>query len=64
MAQENIHCLYCDSENSVSNKICSHCGMALPDCHPHSSTYRRGSFKWAFWGIVIFCLIMMYYLPR
>jgi len=71
---ETIHCLYCDTENTLAQgdgvkkihkeKACCNCGMTLPQCHPHSGTYRRRIFKYAFWPIVIFCIIMMIYLPR
>ncbi|MBU2970493.1 DnrP protein [Pseudoalteromonas sp. C2R02] len=70
---ETIHCLYCDTENTLEQEdkysssqetICCHCGMILPQCHPHSATYRRRIFKYAFWPIFIFCIVMMIYLPR
>jgi len=59
-----IPCLYCNSENSEQQQSCSHCGMELPDKHPHGAKYRRGKFKWGFWFTVIFCVVMIYYLPR
>jgi hypothetical protein len=77
---ETIHCLYCDTENTLAqgqtdlNSIapnqtttpskCLNCGMPLPKCHPHSGTYRRRIFRYAFWPIALFCILMMIYLPR
>ena len=70
---ETIHCLYCDTENTIvqgdnskSAEVhsCNQCGMALPQCHPHSGTYRRKKLVVAFVIITVFCFVMMYYLPR
>ncbi len=64
MSNCKVPCLYCTTENEDTAKTCSNCGMELPDSHPHSGDYRRKRFKWGFWFTVIFCLVMMAYLPR
>ncbi|MEY8214464.1 MAG: DnrP protein [Colwellia sp.] len=57
-------CLYCQQENAGDAENCSHCGMALPLKHPQDKQTKISFFVKAFWGIVIFCVVMMYYLPR
>jgi hypothetical protein len=37
--------------------------MALAENHPEGKA-RSSFFQKAFWLITIFCLVMMYYLPR
>jgi uncharacterized paraquat-inducible protein A len=57
-------CLYCQTENDAENSRCSHCGMTLPNKHPQDKQKKIKFFIKAFWAIVIFCLVMIYYLPR
>jgi len=57
-------CLYCQTDNEATNKNCSHCGMELPNKHPQDKQKKLSLFIKAFWGITIFCVVMMYYLPR
>jgi hypothetical protein len=67
-------CLYCQTENSVEQdtsidtdreaQVCCHCGMPLPRNHPQGSSHKSKIFVWAFLLIVIFCLVMIIYLPR
>jgi len=57
-------CLFCQQENTADTENCSHCGMALPNKHPQDKQKKLSFFVKAFWGIVIFCVVMMYYLPR
>lgn len=72
-------CLFCQSENEFQfddkesseskNKeknaqLCRHCGMALPDKHPNDRKIGVKFFFKAFWLIALFCLIMVFYLPR
>ncbi len=57
-------CLYCQTENDVTRDSCSHCGMALPNKHPQDKQKKLNFFIKAFWAIVLFCVVMMYYLPR
>lgn len=62
---ENVKkCLYCQSENLDSDINCQHCGMALPMKHPQEKKKKISFFVKAFWGIVIFCIVMIIYLPR
>jgi len=64
MSTEKVTCLFCQVENDSQLENCTNCGMALAKNHPNSATARQKFFRKAFWGIVIFCLVMMYYLPR
>lgn len=64
MSQNTKKCLFCQVENDDQNENCSHCGMALPAKHPHDKKTKISFFVKAFWGIVIFCVLMMIYLPR
>jgi hypothetical protein len=64
MSQNSKKCLYCEVENDINNENCSHCGMALPMKHPHDKKSKISFFIKAFWGIVLFCIIMVFYLPR
>ncbi len=69
MNKGNITCLYCQGENSIdkanaNNKHCKHCGMSLPEKHPQDKSRKISFFIKAFWAIVIFCVFMMFYLPR
>jgi len=64
MSELSKTCLYCQSENDVNNDSCKHCGMALPKKHPQDKRSKISFFIKVFWAIVIFCVVMMYYLPR
>lgn len=64
MSQSSKKCLFCQEENDINNENCSHCGMALPTKHPHDKKTKINFFIKAFWGIVLFCVIMMLFLPR
>ncbi|RHW77082.1 DnrP protein [Colwellia sp. RSH04] len=57
-------CLYCQNENLAESKQCSRCGMELPTKQPQSKKAKLLFFTKAFWFIVIFCIIMVIYLPR
>lgn len=61
---ELIPCLYCQTKNEKTKETCSNCGMPLASNHPESEKSRLSFFVKAFWLIAIFCVIMMYYLPR
>lgn len=63
MSNEKVSCLFCQTDNEQGNKECSHCGMALAKNHPQGKI-RQIFFLKAFVIIVIFCVVMMYYLPR
>jgi hypothetical protein len=64
MNKNSKKCLYCEVENDISNENCNHCGMALPTKHPNDKHTKISFFVKAFWGIVLFCVVMMIYLPR
>lgn len=57
-------CLYCQTENEAGSTCCTHCGMTLPNKNPKDKQKKIKFFIKAFWAIVIFCLVMIYYLPR
>ncbi|MGB1262579.1 MAG: DnrP protein [Cognaticolwellia sp.] len=63
MSEKQVPCLFCQVKNDSSLSHCSHCGMALAKNHPAGKA-RRVFFSKAFWAIVIFCILMMFYLPR
>jgi len=64
MITTNKKCLFCQTDNDNNDVHCSHCGMALPKKHPQDKRKKINFFIKAFWAIVLFCVIMMYYLPR
>lgn len=59
-------CLYCQTENVGEGEIkqCKHCGMELPDKNPNDRNVKVKFFVKAFWLIVLFCVFMVFYLPR
>lgn len=64
MNEPSKKCLFCQGENDINNTSCQHCGMTLPKKHPQDKRSKIRFFIKAFWAIVIFCIIMIYYLPR
>lgn len=66
MSQTTKTCLYCETENTAEgeNQQCKHCGMELPEKHPNDRNTKVKFFVKAFWLIALFCLIMVFYLPR
>jgi len=64
MSEKSIPCIYCQTDNDVANTKCTNCGMAMPTDHPLAARNKTKFFRKAFWGIVIFCVVMMIYLPR
>ncbi|PCH96680.1 MAG: DnrP protein [Gammaproteobacteria bacterium] len=63
MSYDTVTCLFCQTKNDTSLENCSHCGMALAKNHPEGKA-KISFFVKAFWGIVIFCVVMIIYLPR
>ena len=63
MSKEKVSCLFCQTINDQGHDNCSHCGMSLAKDHPHGKA-RQTFFLKAFVLIVIFCAVMVYYLPR
>ncbi len=45
-------------------QACQNCGMLLSLKNPEGSLARRKRWLPFFWFVVIFCLVMMIYLPR
>ena len=57
-------CLYCRSTTRHSATSCSQCGMPLPDSLNTGQTRRQQHFWLSFTAISLFCLIMVFWLPR
>jgi hypothetical protein len=72
MPNRMVTCLYCQSINNVENKQgnednynhCKNCGMPLSKETPNSVGARKKRFLPFFWFVVIFCIVMVFYLPR
>ncbi|OUR79983.1 DnrP protein [Colwellia psychrerythraea] len=66
MSQTTKTCLFCQTENTCEgeNNQCQHCGMELPDKHPNDRNIKVKFFFKAFWLIALFCIVMVFYLPR
>lgn len=66
MSQIIKTCLYCQTENVTKDEKdqCKHCGMELPIKHPNDRNIKVKIFVKAFWLIALFCLVMVFYLPR
>ncbi|KGJ88059.1 hypothetical protein [Thalassotalea sp. ND16A] len=61
---ESAPCLYCQTDNEAGLRDCKNCGMPLAPSHPENRKRGLKFFSKAFWLIAIFCVIMMFYLPR
>lgn len=55
-------CLYCQRPQPDEATTCTHCGMPLPGSQPQRRRERR--FLWFCVGLTLFCLLMMWWLPR
>jgi predicted amidophosphoribosyltransferase len=55
-------CLYCQTPNDNTAQQCKNCGMPLAKKSHKSKKIKL--FVKAFWLIVIFSAVMIYYLPR
>lgn len=64
MNEPSKKCLFCQGENDSNSTNCKHCGMALPKKHPQDKRSKISFFIKMFWAIVLFCVFMMFYLPR
>lgn len=64
MSEQIKKCLYCQGDNNEADTMCKHCGMALPIKHPNDRRSKVSFFVKAFWMIVVFCAVMVFYLPR
>ncbi len=64
MTDEMIPCLYCQTKNEKQQQNCCHCGMPLAKKHPENKKRRLASFSKVFWFIALFCMVMVWYLPR
>lgn len=57
-------CHYCTALNTVSQTVCSRCGMPLPAIRFDHRRRLLRRFTWAFVAVVLFCAVMVWYLPR
>ncbi|WP_353517046.1 DnrP protein [Thalassotalea sp. SU-HH00458] len=72
MSNKMVTCLFCQSinrldvqqETSKEYGNCINCGMPLSKETPNSTSARKKRFLPLFWFVVIFCLVMIFYLPR
>ena len=56
-----LSCKHCGGDVEKGNKTCPNCGIPLP---PNLGKYPRLRFVIFFIGVVIFCAVMIYWLPR
>ncbi|WOH36123.1 DnrP protein [Thalassotalea fonticola] len=64
MSDQKTPCLYCQTLNEAGQSDCKNCGMPIAEYHPQSRKRGLKLFHKAFWLIVIFCVFMIFYLPR
>ncbi len=64
MTDNQIPCLYCQTMNQDDSEACSNCGMPIAEFHPEDRKRGVKFFGKVFWLIAIFCIIMVFYLPR
>ncbi|MDO6444467.1 DnrP protein [Colwellia sp. 1_MG-2023] len=72
MSIKMITCLFCQSINRIDEQQaekkaygnCQNCGMPLSKETPNSTGARKKRFLPFFWFVVVFCLVMIFYLPR
>lgn len=52
------------TQAKTKSRTCHNCGMLLSNKNPEGSSARRKRWLPFFWFVVIFCVVMMIYLPR
>ena len=57
---KNLTCKHCGGSVEAGDKNCSHCGIPLP---PDFGKSPQKKFVLYFIGLVIFCLVMVLWLP-
>jgi methionyl-tRNA synthetase len=57
-------CLFCQHENLAERDNCDNCGMLLSSKQQNIKQKNRQIFLKVFWLVVIFCAVMIVYLPR
>jgi len=57
-------CLYCQRSMPSGAPECQHCGMPLPVAAERARKRRLRRFQWFCAGLTVFCVAMMYWLPR
>ena len=57
-------CLYCQDENPPQEAECQNCGMPLPALADTAGARRQRSFLLFCIALMIFCAVMILWLPR
>ena len=57
----DLSCNHCGGSVEVGNKTCPNCGIPLP---PNLGKHPQRRFILFFIATVIFCAVMIYWLPR
>jgi len=57
---DNLKCKHCGGHVKAGDINCSHCGIPLP---PNLGKNSQRKFKWFFIGLIIFCFVMILWLP-
>ena len=58
------NCLYCQCENPDNVDDCHNCGMLLPARAQFAAERRERHFIWFCGALTVFCLVMVFWLPR
>ncbi|MCP5325156.1 MAG: DnrP protein [Oceanospirillaceae bacterium] len=57
-------CFYCHHKNDQHLDLCPHCGMPRLLRRPWQGRGKQVLFQYWFWLVVVFCLVMVVWLPR
>ncbi|MCE5980905.1 protein DnrP [Pseudomonas wadenswilerensis] len=57
-------CLYCEHTNPARASTCEHCGMPLPATAALAGARQQLRFLWFCIGLTLFCVAMVFWLPR
>ncbi len=57
---KDLVCEHCGGKVETGEKTCSHCGMPLP---PNLGKNPQRKFKLFFIALIIFCVVMILWLP-
>lgn len=57
-------CLYCQQHSTEEHADCPQCGMPLPVSQEQAKQQRLRRFAWFCALLTLFCVSMMFWLPR
>lgn len=57
-------CLYCQHESPEEHTDCPQCGMPLPVSQALAKQRRLRRFTWFCALLTVFCVVMVFWLPR